>query len=102
MTIGVKTGGRKKGTPNKSTKALKDAILLAAEAEGMDGRGTDGLLGYLRRVAQEDIKAYSALLGRVLPLQVNADVTHREDPIKDLLLDVSENGKRLGGLHSQH
>lgn len=67
---GERRGGRQKGTPNKTTKALKDAILLAAETEGQDGKGKDGLVGYLRRVAQEDVKAFSALLGKVLPLQI--------------------------------
>lgn len=67
---GERRGGRQKGTPNKTTKALKDAILLAAETEGQDGKGKDGLVGYLRRVAQEDVKAFSVLLGKVLPLQI--------------------------------
>lgn len=65
-----KSGGRKKGTPNKATSTLKDAILVAAEQVGADGKGADGLTGYLRRVAIEDIKAFASLLGRVLPLQV--------------------------------
>lgn len=68
-----KTGGRKKGTPNKTTQALKDAILKAAEDVGEDGHGEGGLTGYLRRVATEDVKAFSTLLGKVLPLQVQGD-----------------------------
>ena len=62
--------GRQKGTPNKTTALLKDAILRAAEAVGEDGKGRDGLVGYLKRVATEDVKAFSSLLGKVLPLQV--------------------------------
>ena len=62
--------GKPKGAVTKSTKTLKEAILLAAEQVGMDGNGRDGLTGYLVRVAQEDVKAFSALLGKVLPLQV--------------------------------
>lgn len=62
--------GRKKGTPNKATALLKDAILKAAEAVGEDGEGKAGLVGYLKRVAKEDVKAFSTLLGKVLPLQV--------------------------------
>ena len=65
-----KTGGRKKGTPNKTTRALKEAILLAAEQHGEDDKGKGGLPGYLRKVAREDVKAFSGLLGKVLPLQV--------------------------------
>jgi hypothetical protein len=65
--------GRPKGVPNKTTQALKDAILLAAEKEGEDGKGKGKLTGYLRRVAREDVKAFSGLLGRVLPLQVTGE-----------------------------
>lgn len=59
--------GRPKGTPNKTTQALKDAILLAAEMVGEDGKGSGGLTGYLVRVAKEDVKAFSGLLAKVLP-----------------------------------
>jgi hypothetical protein len=65
--------GRPKGAVNKTTAALKDAILIAAEREGEDGKGKGKLTGYLRRVAREDVKAFSSLLGRVLPLQVTGE-----------------------------
>lgn len=62
--------GRPKGVPNKTTTALKEAILLAAENVGSDGKGKGGLTGYLEKLATEDAKAFSTLLGKVLPLQV--------------------------------
>lgn len=65
--------GRKKGSVNKTTGALKEAILLAAEQSGQDTKGKGGLVGYLKRVADEDVKAFSGLLGKVLPLQVAGD-----------------------------
>ncbi len=64
--------GRPKGSTNKTTTALREAILLAATEHGEDDGGKDGLKGYLRKVAREDVKAFSGLLGRVLPLDVNA------------------------------
>jgi hypothetical protein len=70
---GERRGGRSKGTPNKTTGALKEAILLAAEQTGSDGKGEGGLIGYLKRVAHTDIKAFAGLLGRVLPMQVAGD-----------------------------
>lgn len=65
--------GRQKGTPNKTTATLKEAILLAAEKVGNDGKGKDGLTGYLVHVASTDVKAFSALLGKVLPMQVTGE-----------------------------
>lgn len=65
--------GRPKGAPNKTTQALKDAILVAAERVGRDGKGNGQLVGYLERVANEDVKAFCGLLGRVLPLQLAGD-----------------------------
>lgn len=65
--------GRPKGSANKTTTALKEAILAAAAEHGFDGRGQDGLQGYLRKVATEDIKAFSSLIGKVLPLTVGGD-----------------------------
>ncbi len=64
--------GRPKGAANKTTTALKEAILAAATEHGEDDQGKGGLKGYLRKVAREDVKAFAGLLGKVLPLDVNA------------------------------
>ena len=66
--------GRPKGQANKTTTALKEAILAAAAEHGEDDMGADGLKGYLRKVAREDVKAFTGLLGRVLPLDVSGNV----------------------------
>ena len=66
--------GRKAGVPNKITRTLKEAILYAAEMAGEDGKGKDGLEGFLARQAQANPKSFMSLLGRVLPMTVaNAD-----------------------------
>lgn len=62
--------GRKKGTPNKTTALLKDAILKAAEQAG----GENGLIGYLKDQAEANPGPFMALLGKVLPMQVDANV----------------------------
>jgi hypothetical protein len=73
-TPGPRAGkGRPKGSLNKTTATLKEAILKAAELSGRDGKGKDGLVGYLRRVADDEPKAFAGLLGRVLPLQVTGE-----------------------------
>jgi len=66
--------GRKKGTPNKTTAALKDAILMAAEMKGEDGEGKDGLVGYCAFLAKEEPRAFATLLGRVLPMQITGNI----------------------------
>jgi hypothetical protein len=65
--------GRPKGVPNKTTTLLKEAILNAATDVGEDGEGKEGLVGYLRVLAKTEPKAFSSLLGKVLPLQIAGD-----------------------------
>lgn len=65
--------GRPKGTPNKTTALLKDAIILAAVNVGSDGEGKGKLIGYLTFLAKQEPKAFAGLLGRVLPLQIAGD-----------------------------
>lgn len=65
--------GRPKGSVNKTTATLKEAILAAGEAVGQDGNGRGGLTGYLKHVASTDVKAFSSLLGKVLPMQLVGD-----------------------------
>lgn len=69
MAKGRKTGGRQKGTPNKTTALLKDAILKAAENAG-GHEGPDGLIAYLQVQAIENPGPFMSLLGKVLPMQV--------------------------------
>lgn len=66
-----KTGGRQKGTPNKTTALLKDAILTAAT---LAGGGDDGLVNYLQVQATANPGPFMALLGKVLPMQIAGDV----------------------------
>lgn len=72
---GPKFGGRAKGTPNKTTALLKDAILTAAE---LAGGGKEGLVNYLKKQASDNPGPFMALLGKVLPLQISGDP---ENPI---------------------
>jgi hypothetical protein len=73
------TAGRRKGQPNRTTTLLKDAILRAAELVGQDGRGKNGLTGYLMMLAVREKAVYARLLEKVLPLQLHvADKTDRK------------------------
>ena len=57
-----KAGGRQKGTPNKITKTIREAILESFENLG----GSE----YLERMARIEPVAYMTLLGKVLPTQL--------------------------------
>lgn len=70
---GMKPPGRAAGTPNRTTRILKEAVIMAAEQVGEDGKGKDALLGYLRNIARADFKTYTQLLLKVLPLQITGD-----------------------------
>lgn len=76
MARGAKTGGRQKGTPNKVTATIKDALQAAFDEVG----GKD----YLVKVALEDQKAFCALIGKVIPQELNATVA-ADDTLKELL-----------------
>lgn len=58
--------GRPKGSQNKVTGALKDMILGALDKAG----GED----YLVKQSTENPTAFLTLVGKVLPMQVNAEV----------------------------
>lgn len=62
--------GRKKGSTNKITPLLKEAIIMAAEAEGSDQQGKDGLIGYLRVLARREPAVFGRLVEKLLPYQL--------------------------------
>ncbi len=61
--MGIKLGGRKKGTPNKSTAAVKAALEEAFEKMG----GVPALL----RWGKSDPAEFYKLWAKLLPTQVN-------------------------------
>lgn len=92
--LGVNRGnagkGRPKGSPNKTTALLKDAILQAAtEAGGGD------LVAYLKMQASLNPGPFMTLLGKVMPTQVEAEVDHRVDSLAALLEVVAQNGRKI-------
>jgi len=63
-------GGRPPGAPNKTTRALKEAIILAAE-KSKHSKAHD-LEGYLLYLADDKPELFVPLLAKLLPLQVRA------------------------------
>jgi hypothetical protein len=78
--------GRTPGAENKTTRILKEAMLMAAEQlgdlsgikpkdlskEGIEN-GKDGLVGYLRWAGKCEPRSFMSILGRLLPTQVKVD-----------------------------
>jgi hypothetical protein len=65
---GERRGGRQKGTPNKITRTLREAILQALEEAG----GKGGAVEYLRSQANLSPGAFLSLVGKVWPLDQGA------------------------------
>jgi hypothetical protein len=61
--------GRPKGSPNKTTALLKDAILQAAQEAGGEG----GMIAYLTMQAKNNPGPFLSLLGKVIPMQISGD-----------------------------
>jgi len=77
---GKKTGGRKKGTPNKTTRDMKSAIMEAFERAG----GVD----YLYMLANDEPRTFATLLAKVMPSENinenrNIDVTALTDRLHE-------------------
>ncbi len=74
MASGKKTGGRKKGTPNKFTGEVKEMVLEALSESG----GVE----YLKTQAANNPTAFLSLVGKVIPLQVKGSGDKGEHVIK--------------------
>lgn len=62
--------GRGRGNPNKLTKALKEMILGALHDAGGQK--------YLLAQAEREPRAFLALLGRIVPSEVHAELTGKD------------------------
>jgi hypothetical protein len=96
--------GRKPGSRNKVTTALKEAILLAAANVGRDGKGRDGLVGYLEKLARTEPRSFASLLGRVVPLHIvgGVDHTHRlYNSKEEVIAALKEKGLPVESVYPQ-
>jgi hypothetical protein len=71
----IPPGPKQPGQVNRITRDLKRGIVDAAAAYGSDGNGAGGLTGYLFHLADKHPKAFASLLGKLLPLQVNSQIS---------------------------
>lgn len=81
MAKGVKTGGRKRGTPNRVTGDLRGMVLGALADAG--GRK------YLTKQAKENPAAFLSLVGRCLPKDITNSDGSLSAAFRSLILDES-------------
>jgi hypothetical protein len=86
--------GRPKGATNLMTRNLKEAILGGCEDCGFDGKGTDGLRGYFKRLAMNDPKTMGTLVRGILPMEVK--VEEKPQQVCQTLEEVKAELERLG------
>jgi hypothetical protein len=77
-------GHRRKGTPNKLTRTVKEAMDLAAQALG----GAEGSAGVFVKAGKKDIVAFAQMLSRTIPLEVKAETTSVGPPIVVQMISV--------------
>jgi len=65
MAIGKKTGGRKKGTPNKLSSTVKDNVITVFEKLG----GVD----HMAEWAKENPGHFYNIYSKILPMQVTGE-----------------------------
>jgi hypothetical protein len=61
--------GRRGAVPRgkgRISQSFKEALLLAAELEGSDGKGKDGLVGYLRTHARDMPKTFLGIMQKAI------------------------------------
>ena len=79
---GNKTGGRQKGTPNKTTKAAKEAIAEAADRLG----GAERLVAWVREEPQNERVFWGTIYPKLLPLQVAGDENNPIRTVNEIVL----------------
>ncbi len=77
--------GRKKGSPNRTTAQIRDAIMEAFERKG----GVD----YLEELAGAEPKTFAMLLARILPTEFKGEVS--VSPLTELLNRIDGKTKTL-------
>jgi len=57
---------------------VREAVLIAANLCGRDGKGTDEMVGYLAWLARAEPSIFARMLMKIMPTQIEVDDTRRE------------------------
>lgn len=86
--------GRQRGTVNKTTRELREGILDSAVRLGYDGKGKDGLVGFLMMLGEKWVPQYVTLLAKIIPHEINANKIIKVYDIDDALLNLADDMER--------
>lgn len=64
-----KTGGRQKGTPNKTTQLAKEAIAIAAEGLG----GAERMIAWAQEDPANEKAFWTQIYPKLVPVQISGD-----------------------------
>src|SRR5271167_4238713 len=71
-------GGRPKGSTNKITQTFRDLMMQAAhevgDSEEVGKNGQGSVLAYLKVAAVKERKTFVMLMGRILPMKIDAEL----------------------------
>lgn len=84
--------GKPKGAKNKFGLKLKEAIIEAAERSGSNGKGKDGMVGYLVWLSRSEPAVYGRMLEKVMPLQVDVKDTTNKMSAPEAVAKLRERG----------
>lgn len=86
--------GKPAGVRHLLNKSVKECILEAAARLGSDGKGRDGLVGFMMSVGRRHPTHLLALIGKVLPLQLQAPdfENHRFRSIEEVQAELRARG----------
>jgi hypothetical protein len=90
-----KTGGRKAGAPNMSTRILKEASLLAAEAIG-NKKGGKGLVSFFEWAATRHTASFMTVLNRSIPQQLEIKQESHTEIVYRTVAEIHEELVRRG------
>jgi hypothetical protein len=93
---GERLGGRPKGGANHFSKYSQAVILEALETFGRDGRGKDGIIGFIHRALHEDVRHGVSLLLGITPKLLEANIIRKTEvsfqSVEDLDRDLAAHG----------
>src|SRR5215469_6057368 len=94
LRLGPENGrGRTQGAKNKGTSAFAVAFMLAAQQVGEDGRGRNGIVGYLSRIARTEPKLFFRLY---IHVAMDQNWSDDEEFQQDVRYETVEGGR--GGI----